>query len=59
MPSHSLLLLQGEFKSKADQAIQAGEQFCDLYYDILDTKRHVSMFEGVEKTWITLLVPAV
>jgi len=30
----------GEFKSKADQAIQAGEQFCDLYYDILDTKRH-------------------
>ena len=37
------LLLQGEFKSKADQAVQAGEQFCELYYDILDTKRHVSL----------------
>ncbi|XP_065063660.1 NTF2-related export protein 2-like [Rhopilema esculentum] len=30
----------GEFKSKAEQAIQAGEQFCDLYYDIFDNKRH-------------------
>ena len=34
--------LQGEFKSKAEQAVQAGEQFCELYYDIFDNKRHVS-----------------
>ena len=38
----SLSFLQGEFKSKAEQAIQAGEQFCELYYDIFDNKRHVS-----------------
>eukprot|EP00794_Sanderia_malayensis_P004417 gene4417-5007_t len=31
----------GDFKSRAEQAIQAGEQFCNLYYDHFDKKRHL------------------
>lgn len=30
----------GEFKSKAEQAVQNGKDFCELYYNLLDTKRH-------------------
>ncbi len=37
-------LLQGDFKSRAEQAVQAGEQFCDLYYDTFDKKRHVGLW---------------